>query len=264
MNTDALTDPTHRARLKDDMMRFLMSYRFGIEEMMTKVNILKDEFHYIHAYNPIEHVSSRLKSPEGILKKAVRKGCPLTIEDIRAQIYDIAGIRVTCSFVSDIYTVRDMIVGQSDVTVLEVKDYIAEPKPNGYQSLHLIVTVPVFLSDRVEQVTVEIQIRTIAMDFWASLEHKIFYKYDGAVPQTLLAELKEAADVANRLDRKMERLHTEVMSLDTSEAARQDDTFLGALRTLPVPEGLLDAFIAATTEREDRRGRTGRTGNGPV
>ena len=258
MDSESLVDPAQRARLKDDMMRFLMSYRFGIEEMMTKVNILKDEFHYIHAYNPIEHVSSRLKSPEGILKKAVRKGIPLTLEDLRTQIYDIAGIRVTCSFVSDIYTVRDMIMGQSDVTVLEVRDYIAAPKPNGYQSLHLIVSVPVFLSDRTEQVIVEIQIRTIAMDFWASLEHKIFYKYDGEVPQSLLDELKDAADVANRLDHKMERLHSEVMSLDAPAPAGPDDGVLGALRALPVPDGLLDAFISATTDHSDRKGQGGR------
>ena len=256
MDTEAVTDVTaheRRTRLKDDMMRFLMSYRFGMEEMMTKVNILKDEFRYIHAYNPIEHVSSRLKSPEGILKKAIRKGCPLTIEDIRAQIFDIAGIRVTCSFVSDIYTVRDMIMGQSDVTVLEVRDYIAKPKPNGYQSLHLIVSVPVFLSDRVEHVTVEVQIRTIAMDFWASLEHKIYYKYDGAVPQTLLDELKDAAETANRLDRKMERLHAEVVRLGTDQAPARDDTFVDALRSLPVPDGLLDAFIAAAAAADERR-----------
>ena len=260
MDTEAstdVTDPKHRARLKDDMMRFLMSYRFGMEEMMTKVNILKDEFRYIHAYNPIEHVSSRLKSPEGILKKAIRKGCPLRLEDIRAQIFDIAGIRVTCSFVSDIYTVRDMIMGQSDVTVLEVRDYIAHPKPNGYQSLHLIVSVPVFLSDRVEQVTVEVQIRTIAMDFWASLEHKIYYKYDGVVPQTLLDELKDAAETANRLDRKMERLHAEVVRLGADQAVARDDTFVDALRSLPVPDGLLDAFIAAASTDDRRPGSHG-------
>ncbi|SDC53333.1 putative GTP pyrophosphokinase [Sanguibacter gelidistatuariae] len=261
MDTEALTDPIRRALLKDDIMRFLMSYRFGIEEMMTKVNILKDEFHYIHAYNPIEHVSSRLKSPEGILKKAVRKGVPLTTEDIRAQIFDIAGIRVTCSFVSDIYTVRDMITGQSDVTVLEVRDYIKNPKPNGYQSLHIIVSVPVFLSDRTEHVTVEIQIRTIAMDFWASLEHKIYYKYDGAVPQTLLDELKDAADTATRLDHKMERLHAQVATLSVTQAATRDESSLDALRALPIPDGLLDAFVAAATERDDRRGQGGR---GPI
>ena len=253
MDTESLTDPAARARLMDDIMRFLLSYRFGIEEMMTKVNILKDEFQYIHAYNPIEHVSSRMKSPEGIVKKALRKGCPLTTDDIRAQIFDIAGIRVTCSFLSDIYTVRDMITGQSDVTVLQVKDYIANPKPNGYQSLHLIVAVPVFLSDRVENVTVEIQIRTIAMDFWASLEHKIFYKYDGAVPQTLLDELTDAADVANRLDRKMERLHTEVLQLGSSPGAAGTSEVVEALQSFPLSEGLLDAFVAASARAPGTR-----------
>lgn len=198
---------------RDELTRFVMAYQFGMEEMLTKVNILKDEFHYVHDYNPIEHVTSRLKSPEGILTKAIRKGCPLRVDAIRDQILDIAGIRITCSFIADTYTIRDMLVGQEDVTVVEVKDYIANPKPNGYKSLHLIVEIPVFLSDRVEHVTVEIQIRTIAMDFWASLEHKIYYKYDGDVPQALLDELRDAADVANRLDVTMERLHHEVSSL---------------------------------------------------
>ena len=144
------------------------------------------------------------------MAKVRRKGCPLTLEAIREQIWDVAGVRVTCSFVSDIYRIRDLLVSQQDLTVLAERDYIAEPKSNGYQSLHLIVQVPVFLSDRVESVTVEIQIRTIAMDFWASLEHKIYYKYDRQVPGELLTSLKDAADTAAELDERMQRLHREL------------------------------------------------------
>ena len=221
---------------RDELTRFVMAYQFGMEEMLTKVNILKDEFHYVHDYNPIEHVSSRLKSPEGILTKALRKGCPLRVDAIREQIFDIAGIRITCSFIADTYTIRDMLMAQEDVTVVEVKDYIAEPKGNGSKSLHLIVQVPVYLSDRVERVNVEIQIRTIAMDFWASLEHKIYYKYDGDVPQTLLDELRDAADAANRLDVKMERLHQEVSTLHQEQPATSTDGAQpdGTLESVPV------------------------------
>lgn len=206
-------DPAELSRLRHDFTRFMLGYKSGIAEVMTKITILRDEFEHVHDTNPIEHISSRLKSPESLLAKVRRKGCPMSLDAIRAQIWDIAGVRVTCSFVSDIHRIRDLLVAQKDLTVLAERDYITEPKPNGYQSLHLIVQVPVFLSDRVEDVTVEIQIRTIAMDFWASLEHKIYYKYDGAVPARLLAELKEAALAAARLDATMEQLHDEVRAL---------------------------------------------------
>nr|WP_084141470.1 GTP pyrophosphokinase family protein [Cryobacterium roopkundense] len=233
--------------LKTELTRFMMAYKFATDEMMTKINILKEEFSSIHDYSPIEHVSSRLKSSDGILKKALRKGCPLALDEIRDQIQDIAGIRITCSFVSDTYRIRDLLTGQKDVTVLQVKDYIASPKPNGYQSLHLLVGVPVFMSDRVQQVTVEIQIRTIAMDFWASLEHKIYYKYHGAVRETLLADLKQAADVANRLDVKKEGLHDQVVALGSTDGDKRDgvgtQTSLGWLAQLPMSREVLEAFV---------------------
>ncbi|MET0197215.1 MAG: GTP pyrophosphokinase family protein [Rhodococcus fascians] len=197
-------------RLRNDFTRFMMGYKFGIDELMTKINILKEEFTHIHRYSPIEHVGSRLKTPESIITKARRKNCPLTLDDIRSNIVDIAGIRITCSFISDTYRIADMIGSQTDVRVLEVKDYIATPKPNGYKSLHLIVEIPVFMSDRIQPVPVELQIRTIAMDFWASLEHKIYYKFDRSVPDHLLDSLKDAADTAAELDARMERLHREV------------------------------------------------------
>ena len=227
--------------LKTELTRFMMSYKFATDEMMTKINILKEEFSSIHDYSPIEQVRSRLKSPDGILNKAMRTGCPLALEEIRDHIQDIAGIRITCSFISDTYRVLDMLTGQQDVTVLQVKDYIASPKPNGYKSLHLLVEVPVFLSDRVQPVTVEIQIRTIAMDFWASLEHKIYYKYSGAVPAELLGDLKQAADVASRLDVKMQRLHGQVVELG---AETVDSTAnLDWLGLLPLSTEVLRAFV---------------------
>ncbi|MBP2209989.1 MULTISPECIES: GTP pyrophosphokinase [Rhodococcus] len=202
-------DPPQIA-LQREFRRVLMVYKFGIDEMMTKINILREEFGFTHDHNPIEHVKSRLKTPESVVEKAVRKNLPLTLDAIRENIYDIAGIRITCSFVSDVYRIFDLITGQHDIRVVQVKDYIARPKPNGYRSLHAIVEVPVFMSDRVQPVFVELQIRTVAMDFWASLEHKIFYKYDKAVPAGLLDELRAAAATARDLDVRMEALHDQV------------------------------------------------------
>ncbi|WP_214481006.1 GTP pyrophosphokinase family protein [Bacillus sp. SM2101] len=195
---------------KKDLIRFMMSYKFALAEVNTKIDILKQEFQYIHDYNPIEHTNSRLKSPESILRKIDRKGIGLSLPYISENIKDIAGIRITCSFISDIYKIKDMLEQQKDITVIECKDYIEYPKPNGYQSLHLIIQIPIFMSDREDLVPVEIQIRTIAMDFWASLEHKIYYKYNKEIPERIKNELKEAADTAAKLDKKMEDLHKEM------------------------------------------------------
>lgn len=205
-------------QLKNEITRFMLMYKFALDEIETKVEILKEEFQLLHDYNPIEHTKSRLKTPESILKKVYRKGVNLTFADIRRHITDIAGLRITCSFISDIYRISDMLARQSDLTILEVKDYIKNPKPNGYQSFHMLVQVPVFMSDHQEDMIVEIQIRTIAMDFWASLEHKIYYKYNEAVPSSLLQELKEAAVTATILDRKMERIHHEINAIKQSKS----------------------------------------------
>lgn len=202
--------------LKEDLTRFMLYYKFALDEMNTKIDILKQEFTYIHDYNPIEHVNSRLKSPEGIVKKVQQKGYDLTLPSIKKNIRDIAGIRITCSFISDIYKVSNMLQKQKDITVIDCKDYIKNPKPNGYQSLHLILQIPIFMTDREEQMKVEIQIRTIAMDFWASLEHKIFYKYNEEVPQRLNDQLKEAADSITNLDKKMEGIHNEMNTFKES------------------------------------------------
>jgi putative GTP pyrophosphokinase len=202
--------PAELRTLRDELQRFLLEYRFGMQEIETKISILREEFEHTHAYNPIEHVSSRLKSPDSLVEKVARKGIDSDFDSIRASITDIAGVRVTCSFVTDVYRLFDLLTAQDDITVVAIKDYIARPKPNGYQSLHAILQVPVFLSTGRVEVPVEVQFRTIAMDFWASLEHKIYYKYDSQVPDGLLAELKDAADSAAALDARMERLHREL------------------------------------------------------
>jgi putative GTP pyrophosphokinase len=196
--------------LRDQLARFLSEYRFGMREIETKMSILREDFENTHAYNPIENVSCRLKTPDSIAEKVVRKGIDPDLDSIRREIRDIAGVRVTCSFVTDVYRLFDLLAGQDDVTVREVEDYIAHPKPNGYQSLHAIVEIPVFLSTGTVAVPVEVQFRTIAMDFWASLEHKIYYKYDKQVPADILEDLRDAARTAADLDARMERLHREI------------------------------------------------------
>ncbi|WP_109211599.1 MULTISPECIES: GTP pyrophosphokinase family protein [Microbacterium] len=202
--------PTELRELRDELQRFMMEYRFGLQEVETKIGILRDEFLLTHDYNPIEHVSSRVKSPDSLVEKVQRKGIEGDFASIRQSITDIAGIRITCSFTADVYRLFDLLTAQDDVRLLQVKDYIAAPKPNGYKSLHAILEVPVFLSTGRIEVPVEVQFRTIAMDFWASLEHKIYYKYATQVPDELLESLKDAADTAAELDARMERLHSEI------------------------------------------------------
>ncbi|MDO3411831.1 GTP pyrophosphokinase family protein [Saccharibacillus sp. CPCC 101409] len=206
---------------RDEITRFMMTYKFALDEMETKIDILKQEFQTLHDYSPIEHTKSRLKSPESIVNKLIRKNHEVSLDSIKQHIRDIAGLRITCSFISDIYKVSEMLQQQDDLNVLEIKDYISNPKGNGYRSLHLLVEVPVFLSDRTERVCVELQIRTIAMDFWASLEHKIFYKYNQDVPEELLGELKAAADSAYSLDQQMERLQHEVQAIKDAHDAEE-------------------------------------------
>ena len=188
-------------------------YRSALKEIRTKLEILNDEFRLVHQYNPIEHIESRLKTDESITRKLIRKGKEITVENIQKYIDDIAGVRVICSFTPDIYRIVDMISSQDDIEVLKTKDYMLNPKVNGYRSYHLIVRVPIFLSDRVVPTKVEIQIRTVAMDFWASLEHKIYYKYEGNTPEYIKKELRECADLVTFLDSKMLAINEEVRSI---------------------------------------------------
>ena len=197
-------------QMRDDLSRLTMEHQFAVDEVLTKVSILRQEFLHLNQYNPIEHVGSRVKSVQSILEKAIRRNLDLTPAAIREELTDIAGVRITCSFIADTYQILETLTAQADVKVVQIKDYIAEPKPNGYRSLHAIIEVPVFLSTGEVPVRVEVQIRTIAMDFWASLEHKIYYKYAGVVPEHLAQSLHEAATSAQQLDRRMEQLHAEV------------------------------------------------------
>ncbi|MGM0902617.1 MAG: GTP pyrophosphokinase [Bacillota bacterium] len=242
---------TDMKALKVELTRFMMAYKFALDEMNTKINILKDEFNYIHDYNPIEHVKSRVKSPESILKKVQRKNLDLSLDSIQDEIKDIAGIRVTCSFVSDIYKISEMLQKQKDIKLLDCKDYIKNPKPNGYRSLHLILEIPVFMSDGEQLIPVEIQIRTIAMDFWASLEHKIFYKYNKEVPQSLLTELKEAATTAAELDVKMERINKDINIFKEKDQLEEEAMLINVNEEhMALPLRLLK-FIGQTKKETD-------------
>ena len=191
----------------DQWKSIMFLYDSALKEINTKIEILTNEFVQINDYNPIEHVKSRLKTPESIVKKLKSDGREVSIENMIEYLNVIAGIRIICSFTSDIYQIADMIAKQSDVTVLNIKDYIKYPKPNGYKSYHMVVTIPIYLTDGPVETKVEIQIRTVAMDFWASLEHKLYYKYEGNAPDYLEAELKACADVVDMLDAKMYSLN---------------------------------------------------------
>ena len=192
----------------------ILIYNSALKEIGTKLEILNDEFQHVHRYNPIEHIKSRIKSSESIVKKLRRTGHESTIENMVEYVNDIAGIRVICSFSSDIYRIADMLSNQNDIKVLSIKDYIKNPKPSGYKSYHMLVTVPIYLSDRIVHAKVEIQIRTVAMDFWASLEHKINYKFEGKVPQYIKDELVECAHMISEVDGRMLHLNEQIQDMN--------------------------------------------------
>ena len=201
----------------DNWKEVNLIYSSALKEIGTKLEILNDEFQHVHSYNPIEHIKSRLKTSESIVKKLKKNGYESTIENMVEYINDIAGIRVICSFTSDIYKIANMIRGQNDLKILSVKDYISYPKASGYKSYHMIVAVPIFLSDRITEAKVEIQIRTVAMDFWASLEHKINYKFEGNIPEYIKDELIDCAEMVSDLDAKMMALNEEVQKLEVDK-----------------------------------------------
>ncbi|MBQ4001845.1 MAG: GTP pyrophosphokinase family protein [Lachnospiraceae bacterium] len=201
-----------------EMLRFL--YSSALRKMNTRISILEQEFITIHHYDPIEHVTSRLKTKESIRRKLLRDKHETDHVSMLRYLNDIAGLRIVCSFNSDIYKIADMISAQDDIKVLIIKNYIASPKSNGYKSYHMIVTIPVFMADGSVDVKVEIQIRTIAMDFWASLEHKIYYKFEGDAPEYIKDELAECAKMINALDDRMLALNEAVQSI---EVKKNDD-----------------------------------------
>ena len=191
----------------------ILVYNAALKEIGTKLEILNDEFKHVHRYNPIEHIKSRIKTSESIVKKLKRHGYESTIENMVQYVNDIAGVRVICSFTSDIYRIAEMISNQNDIKILSIKDYIKNPKDSGYKSYHMLVSIPIFLSDRKVDTKVEIQIRTVAMDFWASLEHKIRYKFEQEAPEHIREELVECAKMVSDLDARMLSLNEEIQSL---------------------------------------------------
>ena len=215
----------------DSWKTIMFLYNSALKEVGTKLEILNDEFQHVHKYNPIEHIKTRIKTPESIVKKLRRYGYEISIENMVKYINDIAGVRLICSFTSDIYRLAEMIGNQSDLKVLSIK---------GYKSYHMLVSVPIFLSDSVVDTKVEIQIRTIAMDFWASLEHKIYYKFEGDAPEYISRDLRECAEMVSTLDEKMLSLNEAIkeclekqeelnISTTTKETNRQDQRVLQGL-----------------------------------
>ena len=202
-------DPVENKNWRD----LLLLHKFALEEVSMKVNILNEEFSYIKEYNPIEHVKTRIKEADSIKEKLVRRGFEASTENALKYVQDIAGLRIICSFKKDILTVANMLKKQDDIKIVRICDYVTKPKQNGYQSYHMIIQVPVFLSNKTEKVNVEIQIRTSAMDFWASLEHKIYYKYHNQVSGDLLERLKECAIISSELDEKMHAIKLDIDEL---------------------------------------------------
>ena len=202
----------------DSWKTVMFLYNSALKEVGTKLEILNDEFQHVHSYNPIEHIKTRIKSPESIVKKLKRNGYEITIDNMIKYVNDIAGVRLICSFTSDIYKLAEMIGNQSDLKVFSIKDYIKNPKASGYKSYHMLVSVPIFLSDSVVDTKVEIQIRTIAMDFWASLEHKIYYKFEGNAPEYISRDLRECAEMVATLDDKMLQLNEAILALEEEES----------------------------------------------
>jgi len=210
----------------DSWKTLIFLYTSALKEVETKLEILNDEFQHVHQYNPIEHIKTRIKTPESIVKKLKRQGFETSIENMVQHINDIAGVRLICSFTADIYRLAEMIGNQNDLKVLSIKDYMRNPKESGYKSYHMHVAVPIYLSDTVVNTKVEIQIRTIAMDFWASLEHKIYYKFEGRAPAYISKELQECAQMVADLDDRMLSLNETILECLAGEE-KEDSTLLG-------------------------------------
>jgi putative GTP pyrophosphokinase len=211
------TFPGEPEQMFDYMVNFnelMMKYNSAIREIKTKLEILNDELSLGDNNNPIESIQSRIKKPISIANKLKKMGKPMNLDTIVENLNDIAGIRVICSFIDDIYKISDMIAKQDDIVVIEIRDYIKNPKPNGYRSYHMIVEVPVFFSDSKQFMRVEIQIRTVAMDFWASLEHRLKYKSNVTNEEEIIDELKNCADIIANTDMKMLEIKKKINAFD--------------------------------------------------
>lgn len=205
---------TYAARYRE----LMAYYKCAMMEVETKFRVLSEELSLEYDRNPIETIKTRLKSVESIGGKLTRQNLPITVESIEKNLHDVAGVRIICGFPSDIYSLADAFLKQDDIALVEKKDYILNPKPNGYRSLHLIVEIPIFLHDEKKKMKVEVQFRTISMDWWASLEHKIRYKKEGTVPCGVAEELRECAEAAAALDQRMEAIQKRLSRSTNSEA----------------------------------------------
>jgi putative GTP pyrophosphokinase len=203
--------------------RMMMEYQCAIMEIATKLNVLNNEFAVTHNHNPILTIKTRLKKPDSIIDKLRRKNCEFTLESIENNITDIAGVRVICSFPEDIYTIADLLLHQDDIKMLEIKDYIKRPKASGYRSLHLIVQIPIFLSEGKRLKVVEVQCRTIAMDFWASVEHQLKYKKDLVDAEMITRELRECADIITSVDYRMQKIRGQIEYISEDERKETTD-----------------------------------------
>lgn len=199
---------------KDSFETTMFIYESALIQMRSRIEVLNNELNHVYSYNPIEYVKTRLKTPESIMKKLRKHGRSINIDDMVEYVNDIAGIRITCSFFSEIYFLADMIARQDNLSVISIKDYISHPKESGYKSYHMILSIQVALADAVIPTKVEVQIRTMAMDFWASLEHKIYYKYEGNAPSYFARELQECASIISKLDAKMMSLNDAMKKMD--------------------------------------------------
>lgn len=208
--------PEHFLNEAIQFREVMMMYACAIREVKTKLEVLNDDLAVRYQRNPIEMIKSRVKKPLSILEKLQRRDLPITVRSIQENLYDVAGVRVICSFVDDIYTVAEMLVRQDDIKVLMVKDYIRSPKVNGYRSYHMIIELPVFFSDRKENIRVEVQIRTMAMDFWASLDHQIKYKRHLEDAEEISEELKGCAEIIAQADRKMLSIRRKIEERETN------------------------------------------------
>ena len=240
MLLNLLTDPDVTSKLYEGAKRMMWSvvqynemkmlYSCALKEVQTKFEVLSTECSLRNNRNPISSISTRLKSTDSILDKLERNGWPITLESMEENLADIAGIRVICPYIDDIYTIADAFLRQDDVTLIRKKDYIESPKPNGYRSLHLIVSVPVFLSETKKNMKVEVQIRTIAMDFWASLEHQMKYKKDVPEASAIMEELLRCADVIHSTDVRMLRIREHIEA--ATDTPSEEDLLLEKISRL--------------------------------
>ena len=214
ISRELVSNPDNFYKMAFEFQQIMMIYESAIKQIETKLDILNKENKVSGRRNPIETVKSRIKSPQSIASKLEKKKLPVTFDSMVENLHDIAGVRVICPYISDIYSVRDMLLKQPDIQLLEEKDYIKHPKESGYRSLHLVIEVPVYLSESTHHVKVEVQLRTIAMDFWACLEHELHYKTNTNVPESVRRELFRVAVTIAMTDREMEEIAFELQNLD--------------------------------------------------